>query len=84
MYLQFVDQEFSVEYNSNMYEHLYIAIVKIGYCMRRKNFLDYTVKCNWKLEALRNNVVEIGCYSHLVGKNAIVDKVCLKFFGKEY
>jgi hypothetical protein len=66
-----------VEYNSNMFEHLHIAMVKTGYrTSNKKNFLDHIVKCNQRLEALRNNASKIdGCYRP-IGKNTTLDKVC--------
>lgn len=66
-----------VEYNSNMYEHLHIAMVKTGYRIsNKKNFLDHIVKYNRRLEALRNNASGNDGYSCPTGKNKILDKVC--------
>ena len=65
-----------VEYSTNMYEHLHIAIVKTGYRIsNRKNFLDHIVKYNRRLEALRKDAMRNGAYSHSIGKNATLDKV---------
>ena len=53
-----------IEYSSNMYEHLHMAMIKTGYRMSNKrNFLDHIVKCNRRLEALRSNALEIDGYS---------------------
>jgi hypothetical protein len=66
-----------VEYNSNMFEHLHIAMVKMGYrASNKKNFLDHIVKYNRRLEALRTSASEIdGCYRP-IGKNTTLEKVC--------
>lgn len=64
-----------VEYNSNMFEHLHIAMVKTGYrTSNKKNFLDHIVKYNQRLEALRTSASEIdGCY-HSIGKNTTLER----------
>ena len=64
-----------VEYNSNMFEHLHIAMVKTGYqTSNKKNFLDHIVKYNQRLEALRTSASEIdGCY-HSIGKNMTLER----------
>ena len=65
-----------VEYSTNMYEHLHIAIVKTGYRIsNRKNFLDHIMKYNRRLEALRKDAMRNGAYSRSIGKNATLDKV---------
>ena len=67
-----------IEYNSNMYEHLHIAMVKIGYRINnKKNFLDHIVKCNRRLEALRNNASMDDVYSHPIGTSGALDKVSI-------
>jgi hypothetical protein len=65
-----------VEYSTNMYEHLHIAIVKTGYRIsNKKNFLDHIVKYNRRLEALRKDAVINGAYSRSIGTNSTLDKV---------
>lgn len=68
-----------IEYSSNMYKHLYMAMIKTEYQMSKKiNFLNHIVKCNRRLEALRSNASEIDGYSCFFGKNATLEKVCSK------
>ena len=68
-----------IEYSSNIYEHLYMAMIKTGYRMSNKrNFLDHIIKCNWRLEALHLNALEIDGYSCFSEKNARLEKVCSK------
>jgi len=65
-----------VEYSTNMYEHLHIAIVKTGYRIsNRKKFLDHIIKHNRRLKALRMDAMRNGAYSRSIGKNATLDKV---------
>ena len=68
-----------IEYSSNMYEHLHIAMIKMGYQMSNKrNFLHHIVKCNRRIESLRSNESEIDGYSCFFGENATLEKVCSK------
>lgn len=65
-----------VEYSSNMYENLHIALVKTAYrASNKKQFLDYIVKYNRRLEALRTSALEKDGYSPPVGKNTVLEMV---------
>jgi len=49
-----------VEYSVNMYEHLHVALMKIPYHASNKRvYIEYIIKHNRRLEALRRNAVEI-------------------------
>jgi len=66
-----------VKYNSNMYEHLHMAMMKTGYRMSNKrNFLDHIVKCNRRLKVLRSNALDSDGYACLSVKNLALEKVC--------
>jgi len=66
-----------IEYSSNMYEHLHMALIKTGYRIsNKKNFLDHIVKHNRRLEALRQKASENDAYSSCIRKNATLEKVC--------
>jgi len=53
-----------IEYSSNMYKNLYIAMVKIVYwASNKKQFLDFIVKYNRRLEALQMSTLEKDGYS---------------------
>jgi len=65
-----------IEYSSNMYENLHIALVKTAYrASNKKQFLDYIVKYNRRLEVLRMNGVENDGYSPPIGKNTVLEMV---------
>lgn len=74
-----------IEFNSNMYEHLHVSMIKMGYQIsNKKNFLDHIVKYNWRLEALRENASEDDVYSRSIGKNATLQKVTTSIFSRKY
>ena len=66
-----------IEYSANMYEHLHVALVKTTYrASNKKQFLEFIVKYNRRLEALRRSALEKDGYSPPVGKNTALDMVC--------
>lgn len=73
-----------VEYSSNMYEHLHIALMKIPYrASNKREYIEYIIKHNRRLEALRRNAVEMDGFLPPIGNNSTLDKVCLSNFLQE-
>jgi hypothetical protein len=72
-----------MEYSTNMYEHLHIALMKIPYrASNKREYIKYIIKHNRRLEALQRNAVEMDGFSPSIGNNKALDKVCLhKLFG---
>ena len=65
-----------IEYTSNMYEHLHIALMKIPYrASNKRDYIDYIVKHNRRLEALRRGATDKDGYSPPIGKNTTLDMV---------
>jgi len=74
-----------LEYSSNMYEHLHMALIKMGYWIsNKKNSLDHIMKHNQRLEALREKTSENDAYSSCTQKNATLEKVWCKKPFREY
>jgi hypothetical protein len=72
-----------MEYNSNMYKHLHIPMVNVILNQQQKKLFDHIEKYNQRLEALRNNALEIDGCDCSTRKNIALDKVCKnKYFSK--
>ena len=65
-----------IEYSSNLYEHLHIAIMKIPYRVSNKReYIEYIVKYNRRLEALRRATARREEFLPSIGKNTALDMV---------
>ena len=64
------------EYNSNLYEHLHIALMKSAYRRsNKKDYINYIVKHNRRLQALRKNAQEREGFAPIVEKTTDLDLV---------
>ena len=60
------------EYISNLYEHLHTTLMKSTYRQsNRKDYINYIVKHNRRLQALRKNAQEREGFAPIVGKTTI-------------
>ena len=67
------------EYSSNLYEHLDIALMKAAYKRsNRKDYINYIVKHNRRLQALRKNAQEREGFASNVEKTTALDLVSFK------
>ena len=66
-----------IDHSANIYKHLHVALVKTAYRASNKNqFLEFIVKYNRRLEALRRSTLEKDGYSPPTGKNTTLNIVC--------
>jgi len=64
------------EYSSNLYEHLHIALMKAAYRRsNRKDYINYIVKHNRRLQALRKNAQEREGFAPTTEKTTALDLV---------
>ena len=67
------------EYSSNLYEHLHFALMKAAYRRsNRKDYINYIVKHNRRLQALRKNAQEREGFAPNVEKKTALDLVSFK------
>jgi len=65
------------EYSSNLYKHLHIALMKAAYRRNnRKDYINYIVKHNIRLQALRKNAQKREGFTPTIEKTTALDLVC--------